>query len=141
MRDGSGGFQPFNPLDPRDRVERNRERAAFRRLDMMGAVALAMAVFVALAVFARPLALAFLITAMFGPVMILVLLTALNALYERWGRTGPWPVMPAPWMLVAATTCFFFAGIRFGTGLDVVFAAVGIAGLIWNMRRRTARTS
>jgi hypothetical protein len=141
MSDGYVGFQPFNPLDPRDRAERNRERvAAFRRLDMMGAVALAMTVFVALAMFARSLALAFLITAMFGPVMILALLMALNVFVEHRGPTRSWPVMPAPWMLVAATTCFFFAAIRLGTGLGVLFAAAGIAGLIWNMRRGATRT-
>jgi hypothetical protein len=110
----------YNPLDPRDRIERGRERAAwFRRADMMGAVTLAMAVFILLAIFRKELALAYLLAMMFLPLLISLALVLLNAVARRGGRTEPVPKRPAPLMLVAIST-----------GLFIVLAdPVSLAGL------------
>ncbi len=114
----------YNPLDPRDRIERGRERAAwFRRSDMMGAVALAMAVFVTLAILRKEWALAYLIAAMVLPLLISVALILANAFAQRGGGVGPFPSRPGPAMLVAISTALFFL-------LADPLSLAGIAGAI-----------
>lgn len=128
----------YNPLDPRDRIERGRERAAwFRRADMMGAVALAMTVFVALGIARRDLAIAYLVAMMFLPLLITLALMLLNAMARRAGRTDPVPVLPAPAILVIAATGLFFLLAEpvspLGLGGVLALAAAG-----WIIARRQA---
>ncbi len=128
----------YNPLDPRDRAERGRERAAwFRRSDMMGAVTLAMAVFVALAIGRKDLALAYLLCVMGLPIAIYLALILLNALARRSGRPEPVPSKPRPVMLTALSTAIFFAAAD-------LFSLSGLAGVIalavlgWRIYRNQA---
>lgn len=128
----------FNPLDPRDRIERGRERAAwFRRADMMGAVALAMAVFTALAVTRRELAMAYLLAMMLLPLLITLALILLNAAARRSGRAEPVSHRPLPVMLVAISTGLFLV-------LADPLSPVGLAGFVvlvifgWIVVRRQA---
>ena len=54
-------IEPFDPLDPDHRLQRNRERTAFfRQTDIFPIVVLAMVVFVPLALWQKPLAIPFL---------------------------------------------------------------------------------
>ncbi|NKB52677.1 MAG: hypothetical protein GKR97_10685 [Rhizobiaceae bacterium] len=54
-------MENFDPLDPKQRAERGRERTAFfRQTDMFPIVVLTMAVFVPLALWYKPLAIPFL---------------------------------------------------------------------------------
>lgn len=128
----------YNPLDPRDRIERGRERAAwFRRADMMGAVALAMTVFVALGIARRELAMAYLVAMMFLPLLIMLALMLVNVLARRIGRSEPVPLLPAPAMLVIVSTGLFFL-------LADPVSPLGLGGLLvlivsgWLFARRQA---
>jgi hypothetical protein len=128
----------YNPLDPRDRIERGRERAAwFRRADMMGAVALAMAVFTVLAMTRREFAMAYLLAMMLLPLLITLALILLNAAVRRAGRTEPVPCRPPPITLVAISTGLFLV-------LADPLSPVGAAGLLvlvvsgWIVVRRQA---
>jgi hypothetical protein len=128
----------YNPLDPRDRLERGRERAAwFRRADMMGAVTIAMIVFVALAIMRKELALAYLLAMMVLPFLLALALILANAAARRAGRPEPVPAKPAPVMLVALSTGLFFllADPISLTGLAGAAAAVLLA---WRIARRQA---
>ncbi len=114
----------YNPLDPRDRIERGRERAAwFRRADMMGAVALAMAVFTGLAMTRRELAMAYLLAMMFLPLLITLALILLNAAARRTGRDEPVTRRPPPVMLVAISTGLFLV-------VADPLSPIGLAGFV-----------
>ena len=126
----------YNPLDPRDRIERGRERAAwFRRADMMGAVTLAMIVFVSLAIMRRGLALAYLLAVMLLPLAIALALILVNAAARRAGYAEPAPLRPAPAMLVAISTSLFFV-------IADPVSQIGLAGALatvflgWRFARR-----
>ena len=126
----------YNPLDPRDRLERGRERAAwFRRADMMGAVTLAMIVFVVLAIARKELALAYLLAMIALPLLISLAMILANAAARRTGRAEPVPFRPAPVMLVAVSTGLFFV-------LADPVSLIGLAGaaatvlLGWLIARR-----
>jgi len=114
----------FNPLDPRDRAERNRGRAAeFRRLHMMGAVAIAMGLFVVLAVLWPALALPWLGAALAGPILLLVAAMGLRLLSPGAGRE-----LPGPLRLVALSALAFagFAVGSFWLGVPAALAALVI---------------
>lgn len=114
----------YNPLDPRDRIERGRERAAwFRRADMMGAVTIAMIVFVVLALARKELALAYLVAMIALPLVISLALILANAAARRAGRAEPVPARPAPVMLVTISTGLFFV-------LADPISLVGLAGAL-----------
>jgi len=126
----------YNPLDPRDRIERGRERAAwFRRSDMMGAVALAMVVFVALAILRQEWALAYLVAAMVLPLLISLGLILANAFAQRSGRADPLPSRPGPAMLVAVSTALFFL-LADPLSPAGIAGAVAAVGLVWRVFSR-----
>ena len=126
----------YNPLDPRDRLERGRERAAwFRRADMMGAVTLAMIVFVALAVMRKEWALAYLLAMMVLPFLLALALILANAAARRAGRPEPVSAKPAPVMLVALSTGLFFL-LADPLSLAGLTGAAATVLLAWRVARR-----
>lgn len=126
----------YNPLDPRDRAERGRERAAwFRRSDMMGAVTFAMIVFVALAILRKDLALAYLLCAMGLPILIYIGLILLGLLMRRFGRLDPVPARPGPVMLVALSTAVFFAAAD-SFSLSGLCGMIALLILSWQVYRK-----
>ncbi|WP_026379731.1 hypothetical protein [Afifella pfennigii] len=119
----------FNPLDPRDRAERNRERAAaFRRLHLMAAVALAMAVFTLMALFRPDLALFYLVAAMLLPPLLLLPPMLLRL---RRGAAAPAAPLPGPVRLTLLAGLVFLA-FAFGSAwLGVPATLAVVVFLLW----------
>ncbi|MBZ8135080.1 hypothetical protein [Afifella sp. IM 167] len=121
----------FNPLDPRDRAERGRGRAAeFRRLHMMAAVAWAMGAFVLLAVWRPGLALPWLGAVIAGPILLLGAAMGLRLLLSGSGGR-----LPGPSRLVLLSG-LVFAGFALGSfWLGVPAALAALVVVLLPLRR------
>lgn len=130
------GIEPYDPLDPDQRIRRGKERTAFfRQTSLFPLVVLTMAVFVPLAIWQKPLALPFLGWMAFMPAIA-------GGLGVAFGSSSKWIRLSLGSSFRAVVTCalLFFpivllfapaALLLIGGVLLLVYVYCAVSGRLW----------